>query len=236
MEMGAVNSPTAAFVAGLITSIHCAGMCGPLACSLITVRGRSPSAGLDDSHTVSTVYHVSRLAGYATLGAVGGAIGYMPLSWFSNSALRFMPWVLVAFFVALALRWDRHLPKIAGLGRVSWKIQQWGRRRSRVGAAMTLGLATPLLPCGPLYFILSLALLSGSALRGVEFMFAFGLGTVPLLWLAQTQFQWVRQKLSPLWLNRTRVALALVTAGMLAWRLRATLGFPGPDPSNFVCH
>jgi uncharacterized protein len=236
MEIGAVNSPTAAFVAGLITSIHCAGMCGPLACSLITVRSRYPGAAPDDSHVVSTVYHVSRLGAYATLGAIGGAIGYMPLSWFSHSGLRFLPWVLVGFFVALALRWDRYLPKIAALGRVSWKIQQWGRRRSRVGAAATLGLATPLLPCGPLYFILSLALLSGSTLRGVEFMLAFGLGTVPLLWLAQTQFHWVRQKLSPLWLNRTRVALALVTAGMLAWRLRATLGFPGPDPSNFVCH
>ena len=30
MEFAAVNSPAAAFVAGLVTSLHCAGMCGPL--------------------------------------------------------------------------------------------------------------------------------------------------------------------------------------------------------------
>jgi uncharacterized protein len=115
-------------------------------------------------------------------------------------------------------------------------LQAWIRGRSRVESAAALGLATPFLPCGPLYFLVALALLSGSSLRGVEFMLAFGLGTVPLLWLAQSQFHWVRQKLSPLWLNRTRIALALVTAATIGWRLRATLGFPGPDPLSFACH
>ncbi|MCX6932779.1 MAG: sulfite exporter TauE/SafE family protein, partial [Verrucomicrobia bacterium] len=102
-------------------------------------------------------------------------------------------------------------------------------------AAAALGFATPLLPCGPLYFLIALATLSGSALRGVEFMLAFGLGTVPLLWLAQSQFQWVRTKLSPLRLARTRVALALTTAAVVGWRLRSTLGFEGPDPASFIC-
>jgi len=82
----------------------------------------------------------------------------------------------------------------------------------------------------------TLALLSGSALRGVEFMLAFGLGTVPLLWLAQTQFQWVRTKFSPLWLGRVRLTLALSTAIVIGWRLRGTLGFAGPDPANFLCN
>ena len=230
MELAAVNSPAAAFIAGLVTSLHCAGMCGPLACSLMPVRGDRA-----DAQTVSTVYHVSRLTGYALLGALAGGMGSAPLSWVSHSALRWLPWVLVLFFVALALRWDRYLPKLAALGRFPWKLQAWLRGRSRVQAAAALGFATPLLPCGPLYFLVALALLSGSALRGVEFMLAFGLGTVPLLWLAQSQFHWVRQKLSPLWLGRMRAALALTTAAVIGWRLRATLGFAGPDPSSFIC-
>lgn len=230
MEFAAVNSPGAAFIAGLVTSLHCAGMCGPLACSLLPVRGDR-----SDAQTVSTVYHVFRLVGYAVLGALAGGLGRAPLSWVSQSALRWLPWVLVLFFVALALRWDRYLPKPAALGRLTWKLQAWVRGRSRVQAAAAMGLATPLLPCGPLYFLVGLALLSGSALRGVEFMLAFGLGTVPLLWLAQTQFHWVRARLSPLWLNRTRAALALTTAVVIGWRLRATLGFAGPDPMTFIC-
>ena len=235
MDPGIINSPAAAFVAGLVTSLHCAGMCGPLACGLMPVRG-APGQRTSDPQTVSTVYHVSRLFGYATLGALAGGLGHAPLTWISQSALRWLPWIFVLFFIALALRWDRYLPKIAALGRITWKLQGWMRGRSRVEAAAALGLATPLLPCGPLYFIVALALLSGSAVRGIETMLAFGLGTVPLLWLAQTQFHWVRQKLSPLWLNRTRVALALVTAGVISWRLRATLGFPGPDPASFICN
>lgn len=230
MELAAVNSPAAAFVAGLVTSLHCAGMCGPLSCSLMPVRGDRT-----DAQTVSTVYHVTRLAGYATLGALAGGLGKAPLLWISQSAFRWLPWFLVLFFVALALRWDRYLPKIAVLGRLTWKLQGVLRGRSRVQAAAALGFATPLLPCGPLYFLVTLALLSGSAMRGAEVMLAFGLGTVPLLWLAQTQFHWVRQKLSPLWMARVRVTLALATALVIGWRLRSTLGFPGPDPMNFIC-
>jgi sulfite exporter TauE/SafE len=231
MELAAINSPSAAFVAGLVTSLHCAGMCGPLACGLMPVRGDRA-----DASTVASVYHLSRLAGYGALGALAGGLGQAPLAWVHGSAFRWLPWLMVVFFVALGLRLDRHLPKLAVLGRVTWKVQAWRRGRSPVAGAAALGLVTPLLPCGPLYFVVALALLAGSALRGVEMMLAFGLGTVPLLWLAQSQFHWVRRKLSPLWLDRTRLALALVTAAVISWRLRATLGFPGPDPSNFVCY
>jgi sulfite exporter TauE/SafE len=230
MELAAINSPAAAFVAGLVTSLHCAGMCGPLACSLMPVGGDR-----SDAQTVTTVYHVSRLTGYALLGGVAGGLGSAPLAFVSGTALRWIPWVLVVFFVALAFRWDRYLPKIAALGKLTWKMQAWLRGRSRTEAAVVLGVATPLLPCGPLYFLVALAMLSGSPLRGVEFMLAFGIGTVPLLWLAQTQFHWVRQKLSPLWLGRLRVGLALSTAVIIGWRLRGTLGFSGPDPANFIC-
>jgi hypothetical protein len=127
------------------------------------------------------------------------------------------------------------MPKPAALGRLTFRLRGWLQGRSRTSAACALGLATPLLPCGPLYFLLALALVSGSALRGAEFMLAFGLGTVPLLWLAQSQFQWLRARLSPLWLGRLRIALALSVALVISWRLRATLGLAGPDPATFCC-
>ncbi len=230
MDFAAVNSPTTAFVAGLITSLHCAGMCGPLACALMPMRGDRA-----DPQTVSTAYHVSRLTSYSILGAVAGGLGSAPLTWLSQSSLRWLPWVMVLFFVALALRWDRYLPKLPAAGRLTLRLQSWMRGRPRVEAAAALGFATPVLPCGPLYFLVTLALLSGSALRGVEFMLAFGMGTVPLLWLAQSQFQWVREKLSPLWVARVRLTLALLSAAVIGWRLRSTLGFSGPDPASLIC-
>jgi sulfite exporter TauE/SafE len=230
MELASVNSPEAAFVAGLVTSLHCAGMCGPLACALMPMRGER-----SDPQVVSTVYHGSRLAAYAILGAVAGGLGSQPLAFVSHSVLRWLPWILVFFFLGLAFRWDRWMPKPAALGRFTLWLRGRLHGRSRTSAACALGLATPLLPCGPLYFLLALALMSGSALRGTEFMLAFGLGTVPLLWLAQSQFQWLRSRLSPLWFGRLRIALALSAAIVISWRLRATLGLAGPDPASFCC-
>jgi hypothetical protein len=229
-ELAGISGPGTAFVAGLITSLHCAGMCGPLACALM------PSARDDaDPQTVSTVYHVTRLAGYTLLGSLAGGVGRLPLQLLGQDSLRWLPWLLVFFFLAVALRFDQRLPRVAWLGRAYGWLAARLRGRSRVRSAAALGLATPLLPCGPLYFLVSLALLSGSALHGAETLLAFGLGTVPLLWFAQTNFQWLRLKLGPVWLARAQTVLALSVAAVLAWRLRATLGLPGPSVDNFVC-
>jgi len=230
MNLPAINSPTAALLAGLVTSLHCAGMCGPLACVLMPGRGDRA-----DAPTVSTVYHLTRLASYTLLGALVGGLGRRPLSLLSQPVLRWLPWLMVLFFVGLAFQWDRYLPKLAALGRWWPRLHVWLRGRSRVETAAVLGFATPLLPCGPLYFILAAALLAGSALRGAEFMLAFGLGTVPLLWLTQSQFHWMQARLSPLWLGRVRVTLALAAALLIGWRLRATLGLAGPSVDNFIC-
>ncbi len=95
-----------------------------------------------------------------------------------------------------------------------------------------MGLLTPFLPCGPLYLVFGAALLAGSAAKGAEFTLAFGLGTVPLLWLAQHQFHRIRAKLTPLTMGRVRRGLALVTAVVLAVRLQGTIppAFYGAEP------
>jgi sulfite exporter TauE/SafE len=231
MELPGITGPGTAFLAGLVTSLHCAGMCGPLACAVLPGPGDRA-----DVPTASTVYHLSRLAGYGVLGALAGGIGRGPLSLVSEGAVRYLPWLLVLFFLAVAVRFDQRLPRLPVLGRayhwLSWRL----RGRSRLQSAATLGLATPLLPCGPLYFLLSLALLSGSPVRGAETLLAFGLGTVPLLWFAQVNYHWLRLRLGPAWLGRIQATLAIAAALLISWRLRGTLGFDGPSLSNFVCH
>lgn len=230
MEYASISSPGAALIAGLVTSIHCAGMCGPLACAVMPVRRDQ-----GDISTAATTYHLARLCAYTALGALAGGLGRMPLALFSATALRWIPWLGVLFFVGLALRWDRYWPKLPLLGRVYLGISKRIRGCPPSATSAALGLATPLLPCGPLYFLLALALLSGSVARGAEFMLAFGLGTVPLLWIAQTQFGRVHRRLTPLWNERMRIGLALAAALVAAWRLRGTLGGGGPDPTSIVC-
>lgn len=229
-ELAGITGPGSALLAGLVTSLHCVGMCGPLACSLMPARRDEA-----DPHTVATLYHASRLAGYALLGALAGAFGRVPLSFLGEGAMRYLPWLLVLFFVAVAVRFDQRLPRLAWLGRIYGAVAARLHGGSRAKAAVCLGLATPLLPCGPFYFLLSLALLSGSALRGAETLLAFGLGTVPLLWFAQANYHLLRVRLGPVWLARLQTALALAVAAVLVWRLRGTLGLGGPGVNDFVC-
>jgi uncharacterized protein len=227
MEFAGISTPAAAFVAGLVTSLHCAGMCGPLTCMMAPARGDKV-----DPHTVATVYHGARLAGYTLLGMLAGGLGRLPFDWAGASAVRVLPWVLVAFFVIVGFRLEKKLPRLAVLTRWQWRLQNALRGRSRLRVAAVMGAATPLLPCGPLYFLIALAAFTGSAVRGAEFMLAFGLGTVPLLWLVQANYGRLRMKMTPVMLARVQSGLALVTALVLAWRLRAG----GPGMENFICH
>jgi len=231
-ELAGITGPGTALIAGLVTSLHCVGMCGPLACALMPAGAGERGA---DPQAVSTVYHVTRLAGYTVLGTLAGAVGRWPLALLDSTALRYLPWLLVLFFLAVALRFDQRLPRWPVLGRIYGRIATRLRGGSRLVSAAWLGLATPLLPCGPLYFLLSLALLSGSALKGAETLLAFGLGTVPLLWLAQLNFHWLRARLGPVWLGRARTVLACAVAVVIAWRLRGTLGLGGPGVNDFAC-
>ena len=231
MDLAAINTPTAALLAGLVTSLHCAGMCGPLACMLGPARGEKV-----DATTINSVYHVSRIFGYVALGTIAGAIGAVPRGFLTADAVGWFPWLLVVFFGLVALRLDHRLPRMMWVSRWLLKIQARLRSRPRVQVAAAMGGLTPLLPCGPLYFLVALSAMSGSALRGAEFMLAFGIGTVPLLWLAQSQLGWIRRNLSPVALARFQTGLAIIAAVIISWRLRATLGFDGPSIDNFICH
>ena len=217
----------AALVAGLATSLHCAGMCGPIACGLGTL---AKSEG--ERLTAASLYHGSRLFSYGLIGAVCGALGQQPLRWFFDSPAVLLPWVLVVILLAMALGLDKRVPRPAVFNRLTARARFKAGKLSAYGGASAMGFLTPLLPCGPLYLVFGAALLAGSAAKGAEFTLAFGLGTVPLLWLAQHQFHRIRAKLTPLAMNRLRRGLALLTALMLAWRLHGTIPpyLPGGQP------
>jgi uncharacterized protein len=224
MEFAGISTPAAAFVAGLVTSLHCAGMCGPLACMLAPAKDDRA-----DPFTVATVYHGARLTGYTLLGALTGGLGRLPFDLAGGSAVSVLPWVLVAFFLVVGFRLEKRLPRLAVLTRLQWKLQNALRGRSRVRVAAVMGAATPILPCGPLYFLIAISAFAGSAVRGAEFMLAFGLGTAPLLWLVQANYGRLQMKLTPAVLGRLQAGLALVTAMVLTWRLSAGDG-------GFLCH
>lgn len=216
-------------VFGLTTSLHCAGMCGPIACGLGTL---AKSEG--ERLTAASLYHGSRLFSYAVIGAAFGALGGRAFAWFKgyfSSPAVLLPWVLVGVLLVMAFGLDKRIPRPAILNRFTARARLNACRLSAFKGATMMGLLTPFLPCGPLYLVFLAALSAGSAAKGAEALLAFGLGTVPLLWLAQHQFHRIRAKLTPAAMGRLRRGLAFVTAIMLAWRLHATvpLKFHGED-------
>jgi hypothetical protein len=216
LDPASITGPTTAFLAGVVTSVHCVGMCGPLACAFLPKEGEPASPVV-----VTSVYHGARVAAYTVIGGLAGAIGAAPFAWFDGSALHYFPWALVAFFAAVAIGAERWLPKPKFVSRWFFRFGARMRRLPRTVSGGFLGLATPFLPCGPLYLVFGVALLSGSLLAGAEFLFAFALGTLPLVWLTHTQYARIQRRISPVWMRRIQRGMALVLAAMIAWRLAA---------------
>ena len=219
-----INTPALAFFAGALTSLHCAGMCGPIACSLTALKK-------DESSRIgaATAYHAGRMISYTTVGAIFGYFGSGPLVTFFHSPAVVMPWMLVAVFVIIAFGLEKKLPRPAFLKRWTAKLRFKAMRISATKGALVMGLATPILPCAPLYLLFFACLATGSAVQGAEFAFAFGLGTVPLLWATQLGMQKLQLKLGPQWMPRLRKSLALLAALVMAWRLHDTI--PQISPS-----
>jgi sulfite exporter TauE/SafE len=215
-----ITTITGALLAGLVTSLHCAGMCGPIACGVGTLAKTE-----GERMTAATLYHGGRLFSYGVIGAICGSLGKQPLQWFFDSPAVLLPWALVVALVLSAFGLDKKIPRPAILNRFTARARFQTKRFSTLGAASMMGLLTPLLPCGPLYLVFGVALLSGSPAKGAEFTLAFGLGTVPLLWLAQHQFHKFRAKVKPLTMQRLQRGLAITTAVVMAWRLHDTLPF-----------
>jgi len=211
-----IDGVAAAFLIGMATSPHCALMCGPLGCAVLTA-GRPQAATL----SAMSAYQGTRLAAYTTVGALAGGIGTVTEKAFTWPIARALPWVLVALLVIFAMRLDHWLPKPRWLSRWHGRIMSRARNTPAPLLGALLGAATPLLPCGPLYVLFTVSLFTGSAVRGATLALSFGLGTLPLLWFVQTSLVRWQVHFSPMRLRQAQSAVALVAAVIVAWRASA---------------
>ena len=200
MDIPSVSTPAAAFVAGLATSLHCAGMCGPLACA---VRARP------------TTYHSTRFVSYTVVGALLGGVGWSVRSVLDGNFAHFVPWLLAAVLVVIGFGLDRKIPQPKFVSGILLKVR----------LSNTLGWLTPLLPCGPLWLMFGVAILAGTWISGAMLLGSFAAGTVPLYALIQAGIFKLQSRGPSPWIPRIQQTLALTAAALLVWR--ATL--PGHD-------
>ena len=164
-----------AFLLGLVGSLHCAGMCGPLALALPAAGNTTPAYVLG-----RVAYNAGRIITYCLLGFVFGLVGYT----FLMAGLQ--RWVSIALGVALLLglfasrRLALARPVTFAVNLLKSRMSVLLRRRSLTGLA-ALGLLNGLLPCGLVYVACAGAAATGSTLAGALYMTAFGVGTVPMM-------------------------------------------------------
>ena len=164
-----------AFTLGLVGSLHCAGMCGPLALALPQVGHRPASFFVG-----RVAYNLGRIVTYCGLGLIFGLLGKTLL------LAGIQRWLSIALGVALliGLFASRRLalwrPITALVDRVKAGMGFLLRRRSADGLLL-LGLLNGLLPCGLVYVACAGATATGDLLNGAFYMLAFGFGTVPMM-------------------------------------------------------
>lgn len=210
----------AALTAGLATSIHCIGMCGPLACSL-TSRCKSKEEALLET----LCYHLGRIISYTLIGLLAGLIGQQPLGFFFDSPAVILPWIMVLFLLLTAFPQIFRAPRLSFLTKPYYKAKYWASKKPSGVAGGLLGLFSPCLPCTPLYLIFGVSLLSGSGLSGARIALCFSIGTVPLLWLAQSSTHKITKWIPGPWRGKLRSTFLLVVTVMLVIRLQGTLPF-----------
>ncbi len=174
------------FLASLVGSTHCAGMCGGIAAFC---AGAGEASGRR-SIAATVTYHAARAVSYAAVGAAAGGFGRLLDA--GGTLVGLQRAAAVAAGVTVAIVGVALLFSAGGLEAGRASLPAWLRRLvtavHRAAAAMPpvrrsalIGLATPLLPCGWLWAFALVAAGTGSVAWGAVAMLAFWAGTVPVL-------------------------------------------------------
>lgn len=209
---------------GLLGSLHCVGMCGPIALSL-------PIHQMPTFQKYSNIflYNFGRALTYALMGAV--------LGWAGSSFQIFGLQQFLSIFggvLILVLAWIyQYRPAWLSSGKwgakVSSLLGEQMRKQKSYSTFLLIGLINGLLPCGLVYMALASAFAMGNILNGSILMFFFGLGTLPLMSLLMISSKWLKasvkayfKKIVPIWI--VIMAVLLILRGL-------NLGIPYISPA-----
>jgi sulfite exporter TauE/SafE len=211
-----------AVVIGLVGSLHCLGMCGPLALA-VPAAGNSRRAFLNSR----LLYTLGRLSSYALLGLVFGSLGQTLVL----AGLQRWASLIAGLCLLLGLVFSAQNPlrltTTRGVGYLKCHFSTLLKRRT-MSALLLLGGLNGLLPCGLVYVAAVSAAARLSVVGSMLYMFAFGLGTVPAM-LGLALFGRNVQAIMRLRLQRLIPVCVLLLAALLILR-GMSLGIPFVSP------
>jgi len=172
----------AAFLVGLVGSLHCIGMCGPIAIALPV-----PNSGNLSFLSGRILYNLGRVVTYSFLGAVLGLIGSKIALAGAQQVVSIILGVVVIVAVLLPQKSKNYFAQHPIIQKLAQPLKSnigvlFGK--GTFSAMFLIGILNGFLPCGLVYVALAGAIASGDAITGAAVMILFGLGTVPAMFAA----------------------------------------------------
>ena len=168
-----------ALVLGLMGSLHCIGMCGPIAFMLpVNQNNKYKKAGQ------VFIYHFGRLMAYGVIGGLFGLLGKGLYIFGIQQKLSILVGVLMILAVIIPntsiSRFGLEKPVYRLIGKIKNSLGK-ALKKKTADTFLTIGFLNGFLPCGLVYMALLGAIAMGTAVEGSLYMILFGLGTVPLM-------------------------------------------------------
>jgi len=178
-----------AFVVGLLSALHCIGMCGGILGALSFSLPESTRRDWNRLSLFLLAYNGGRIASYAAAGALFGYLGGALVqagewTWMHHGLRWLAALVLVGIGLYIA-GWFPRFTLIEGIGEPIWRfLEPLGRRLLPVRTltrALLYGAVWGWLPCGLVYTMLISAPAQGGPAAGALYLAMFGLGTLPVM-------------------------------------------------------
>ena len=229
-----------AFIFGLLGSLHCVGMCGPIAFMLPVDRTNS----LKKISQIAT-YHFGRLLAYSIIGFIFGSVGKSLYIFGLQQQLSITIGIVMIALVLIPYKTLGKYNLSRPLNRLISKIKSslgQALKKKTADTFLTIGFLNGFLPCGLVYMAVFGAVATGSLFNGSVYMILFGLGTIPLMttaiYLGKFLNSTIKQRI------QKAIPVFVIIIGILFILRGLGLGIPylSPEPiaqiasGNLECH
>ncbi|MEY2670287.1 MAG: hypothetical protein RLZZ577_603 [Bacteroidota bacterium] len=217
-----------AFIFGLISSLHCIGMCGPIAL-MIPVDRTNPAK----KTTQIITYHLGRLTAYASIGLVFGLVGKG--FFLAGIQQRLSVFIGVAMIITILTpervlaNYNFSKPVYRLISKIKSSLGKHFNNKS-YQSLFTIGLLNGFLPCGMVYVALFGAIAMQNVPFGIVYMLLFGIGTIPMM----SSVTYLNSILTVSFRNKIQKAIPYVGViiGILFILRGLGLGIPYVSPAN----
>lgn len=219
-----------AFILGLLGSLHCVGMCGPIAFMLPVDRSNSFK-----KVSQIAIYHFGRLLAYSLIGLVFGLVGKSLYLFGIQQQLSIIIGVLMIVIVLLPYKtigkYNLSQPLFKIISKVKSSLGK-ALKKKTADTFLTIGFLNGFLPCGLVYMAVFGSIATGSLIEGSLYMVLFGLGTIPLMttaiYLGKFLNSTIKQRI------QKAIPVFVVIIGVLFILRGLGLGIPYISPAPIV--